>query len=490
MRLPINLKPGIVSGGAPSSGLGRFVDSNLVRWVGDSILPVGGWAKNCATSVQGMARAALAWRQNDYTLRVGIGTHQKLYVLSGGNLYDVTPAGFVTGRPDSVAGFGYSYGKYGHSAYGGSGVPGEVIDASVWALDTWGQELVGCCGSDGRLWTWKNVLTAPAVQIPNSPIGCSGVLVTPERHLIAIGPNGDKFTIAWSDSEDYTTWTALDTNSAGSLRLATRTPILAFLRSKAETLLFTQDEIYTLNYLGYPYVYGASRIASGTGIAGPNAGVTLEAGAVWMTRAGFFNYNGAITQIRCDIFNDIVADVNWVQRQKITAASMSRTGEVWWFYPSTDSVEIDRYAAWNTREGTWATGRLTRTAWADAGVLRHALGVDEQGHVYDHEQGFTADGAPIAGQRYVHTGPICMGGGATTMQVSRLYSDANVPLEVTFYGRNELADEPWVYGPYTGLGTIDVRLSARYVDIQIRFTQDTDWRAGSFSIEAVAGGTR
>jgi hypothetical protein len=490
MRLRLDLQPGVVSGGAPSSGIGRFTKSNLVRWVGNSILPIGGWAKACATQVDGKARAAIAWRQNDYTLRTAIGTHKKLYILYGGSLFDVTPAGFVTGRPDSVAGFGYSYAAYGRSAFGGSGVPGEVVDASVWSLDTWGEQLVGCSAADGRLWAWKNDLTQPAVQIPNSPTGCAGLMVTPERHLIAIGPGGDKYAIQWCNSEDYTTWVAADTNSAGGLRLNSHTPIVNLIRTRGETLLFTGDEVFTLDYKGYPYIYGTTRIAGGCGIAGPNAATALEIGVPWMARSGFFIYDGSTQAIKCDIADDIVAAVNWTQRQKIVAAPMSRFGEVWWLYPSTNSTEIDSYAAWNTRTGIWSVGKLTRTAWSDAGILRRAMGVDADGTVYDHEQGWTADGASIGRTRMVRTGPVCVNNGSTVMAVRRLESDATTPIEATFYARDKLADAPTVYGPYTGAGRLDVRFTARFVDVEIRFLEDADWRAGVFELDVVAGGGR
>jgi hypothetical protein len=131
---------------------------SLIRFFNNVIQPIGGWRERIATQLTGKPRAIRAWRDNDGNRWLGIGTHTKLYALSGGgDLYDITPAGFSTGIADAAGAVGYGVGPYGSYEYGlprPDSASTNVLWASVWTLDTWGEYLIGCMHGDGVIYEW------------------------------------------------------------------------------------------------------------------------------------------------------------------------------------------------------------------------------------------------------------------------------------------------------------------------------------------------
>src|SRR6266581_4457598 len=156
-RLPISFPPGVFRDGTQYQAKGRWYDANLVRWYGAALGPVRGWVRKGTSTLTGSARAAIAWVDNSKNAWIGIGTHSKLYVCNRlGAAFDITPAGFTTGRADATASGGYGSGPYGASTYGTprSDTTTTINDATQWTLDTWGQDLVGVSPDDRKLYEW------------------------------------------------------------------------------------------------------------------------------------------------------------------------------------------------------------------------------------------------------------------------------------------------------------------------------------------------
>lgn len=496
--VPYKFPPGVQRNGTTFQSYGRWVDASLMRFLGGTIQPVGGWRKASPTQVSGLARALHAWRDNTGGRWCAIGTNSKLYAYQGGTIADITPTGLNVGRVDGIAGIGYSFSTYGSSTYGTARpVPSApsppILAADSWSLDSWGQYLVGCSSGDGRAFQWlldTGVLPTP---ITNAPVGNRGLVVTPERFLVLFGAGGDPRAIQWCTQEDYTVWTPSATNTAGSLRVQTDGYLKAARRVRGGTLLWTDVDVHLMSYLGSPLVYGLDRVGTACGIISAGAVSVVNQGAVWMGQSGFFMYNGALQPLPCEVQDYVFSDLNRDQSSKIVSGSNSAFNEVWWFYPSSTSNENDRYVVWNYVENTWTIGLLARTAWLDLGVYDSPFAATSAGYVYEQELGWTNDGVAIGAGRYLTGGPLDLSPGDKVLTVTQVIPDeANQgQVCVRFTTRFTPNGTQYSFGPYTiGSGYVDARLTGRQVSMQIEGVSDADFRIGNFRLDVTGGGRR
>lgn len=492
MLVPLRIPPGIYRNGTNYQASGRWYDASLVRFFEGTMRPVGGWRKPGTTAVTGLARGMFPWRDNGQNRWCAIGTHSKLWIYNGGSLYDVTPAGFTSGRADSLPGNGFGGGAYGTGAYGAAAVVAGVLDATTWMLDNWGQYLVGCSNYDGKLYQWNLVTGTIAAAISGAPTGCVGTMVTAERYQLALGASSNPRLIKWCDQEDNTNWTPGALNTAGDLELQTNGRIRTGRRLRGENIIWTDTDVHAVEYLGPPFIYSARRIGGFCGIAGPNAVSIIESGAAWMGGNGFFHYDGTLRDLPCDVSDYVFGDINLTQAAKINAGHNSKFGEVWWFYCSAAATEVDRYVVWNYRENTWNIGSLGRTCWVDSGVFPYPMAVDSSGYVYEHEYGWTNNGAALTSSRFATSGPVEIGSGDQVMSVRQVIPDEKTSGQVnlTFLAQFTPEGGSSSYGPYTPSAYTDVRFSGRQVAMEILGAADADWRVGSIRLDAVAGGRR
>lgn len=492
MIAPISIPPGVAKNGTEYQNAGRWYDANLVRWFEGTLRPVGGWVKLLSSQQDGPVRAALSWRQNDYLPRLAVATPSKLYVYATGSIYDITPAGLTAGRSDSFAGYGFGYGDFGEGDYGESQWQTAPLQATTWSLDTWGENLVACSTTDGKLYVWENAVLTDATQITNSPENCLGLIVTPERHLVALGADGDNTQIAWSTAEDNTVWTPTSTNSAGSIRLQTTSRIMLAKRVRSVTLILTETDLHAMTYIGQPFIYRTEKIGGFCGAISPNSAEVVEGGLIWMGHSSFYAFDGAVRAIPCDVSDYVFSDLNRSQAVKITTGHNSRFGELWWFYPSAESTENDRYVVWNYRENHWSVGQLARTCWVDAGVYDNPIAGDPDGYLYEHENGWTADGTPIEGDRYAHSGPVEIGAGAAIMHAKQILPDEKTHGSVQFSMRSRFTPNgsETSHGPFTVDHYTDCRVTGRQIALDVEGTADEDWRLGRVRLDASPGGAR
>jgi hypothetical protein len=186
---PLRLPPGIARNGTEYGSKGRYYDANLVRWTEDGTLkPVGGWRARSDEIVGGAARAMLAWKDNAGISWLGIGTHSGLFVQNrAGNVYNIKPVDFEEGRADALAAGGYGDGLYGAGTYGTPRPDVATVQpASQWALDSWGENLVGVMAEDGVIYEWMLDTEEKAAPVENAP-SCRALVVTPEGFLFALG---------------------------------------------------------------------------------------------------------------------------------------------------------------------------------------------------------------------------------------------------------------------------------------------------------------
>lgn len=477
--IPLDLPPGVRRGGTDFESVGRWRDASLVRWHEGIMQPVGGWRDRGITAITDPARGAISWADNAGDRWLSAGTYDTLYaVTASGALHDITPVGLTTGLQDAGYKTGYGGGFYGTGFYGVERPDaGTYSEATTWSMDTWGEYLVACTADDGVLYEWQLNTGTPAAAIANAPTGCLGLVVTEERFLFALGAGGDPRNIAWCDREDNTTWTPLATNEVGSQILETSSQIMAGVQGRGETLIITETDAHTATYRGPPHVYGFQRVGKACGLSARRAFAAVRGGVIWMGVKGFYIYRGgAVEPLPCEVQDYVFSNINTSQATKVFAVANSVYDEVWWFYPSEESIECDSYVSFNHRDNIWMTGKIDRVCGVDRGVFRRPIWLDTAGNFYDHETGLNWDTSEV----YAESGPVSIGTGESTFMATSLYPDEGTQgdVNVTFKTRFYPNDTEREYGPYSMSAPTDVRFSGRQARMRVTPNGLKDFRWG------------
>lgn len=490
--IPISIPPGVYRNGTELQSAGRWYDVNLVRWTEGAMEPVGGWEVRAISALTGKARSLLTWKTNSNIRLMAAGTPSKLYAVTQSNvLVDITPVSFTAGSDNASTGAGYGIGSYGGGFYGTPRPDtGSVTPATTWSLDTWGEYLVGCSTSDGKLYEWQLDYTTPskAAVITNAPTNCIGLLVTAERSLFALGASGNGRKVAWSDLENNTIWTPSSTNLAGSIILQTSGRIITAKRVRGQNLILTDIDAHTLTYVGQPFVYQAEIAGRACGAASANCVAVLDNMAVWMGQKGFHIYDGYVKPLPCEVYDYVFNDINTDQISKVYAVNNSQYNEVWWFYPSAGANENDSYVAWDYVENHWTIGTLARTAGTDRSAFRNPIMIGTDGLIYDHEVGLNYSGD----LPYAETGPFQIGQGDQVLYINEIIPDERNlgSVSATFTTRYYPTSAESTYGPYSLTQPTSVRFNGRQIKMRVTTTTPSDWRVGTQRLNAIPGGRR
>jgi hypothetical protein len=262
---------------------------------------------------------------------------------------------------------------------GGASITTTGTQSGTQTINSNGMLLSSLTGADGYTPLYQNYFTVSDVS----------------RFLLVFGTNDygsttlDPMLIRWSDQESLTTWYPAVTNQAGSVRLSHGSKIVTSLQSRQEILVFTDQALYSLQYLGPPYVWGTQLLVDNVSIAGPNAAVIASGVTYWMGVDKFYKYDGRVQTLRCDLLRYIYSDINPLQYDQIFAGTSEGFTEVWWFYCSQNSVDskIDRYAIYNYAEDIWYYGSLGRTAWLDTGLRNFPIAATYNYNIVNQESG-------------------------------------------------------------------------------------------------------
>lgn len=495
--VPLDIPAGVYRNGTEYESKGRWFDTNLVRWREGRLEPVGGWEQFDSTqsALDGKARGILTWRGNDSGKYMAIGTNTKLYASQGGQMYDITPTSFATGREDTIIGYGYGLGIYNTDEYGTERTTSVALDATTWSMDNWGEYLVACSTTDGKIYEWQLSFGTAAQVVTNAPDDNVGIIVSNERHLVCLGADGNKRRVQWSDAENNTVWTPSANNLAGDLDLETSGRIRTARRVGNDILIWTDVDCHLMRYLGPPFVYGIERIGVACGVVGPNAVTVSGNTAVWLSESGFWIYDGAIKPLQCDALLDVTDSINRDQQAKVFGGHNSQFGEMWFFYPSSASTENDKYITWNYRLNHWMVGDLARTCWHDQGTFPDPVALGNDSILYRHETGWTDDGSTRVGQVYAISGPVELGQGDRFAVVDRLIADdyENLPsLKATIGVKNtpEGSYSDTEYNISESDGYIDVRLTARQLRVKLEATRDDGFKFGTIRMNLKQGSRR
>ena len=434
-----------------------------------------------------------------------------------------------------------------------------VLEPGLWSLDNFGQVLIATV-ANGKTFTWNAGAATPLTTrastttsgfvTGSNPTASRVTLISPTtRHLIHLGTEttiGDTTTqddmfIRFSDQEDINTYAPSATNSAGTLRIQDGTKIVGAIKAKEVILIFTDNALYTMKFIGAPFTFQLDQVGTNCGLIGKNAVVEIDGAAFWLSQKGFFLFDGTVKSIPCTVEDFVFDNFDTTKGQQVAAGLNNLFTEITWYYPSSGSTFNDKYVVFNYGEstgvpgGVWYTGTEARTSWMDAtiyptpyatkysstanGTFPVVIGQDGLGQTkyFEHEVGtdqVNEDGSTTTVASFIKSfdidleqrqrdargrssGPKIAGEIFLAMRrfipdFKNLQGNAKISLAVKRYPQQ--SDSTTTLSPFTVTASTDkkdTRARGRFVNVKIENDASNEsWRFGTLRLDIQPDGRR
>jgi len=469
-------------------------------------------------------------------------------VATGGSI-DIKPYEQVGPAAQSY-GYGWGTDTWGTGGWGEASSANDVsLEPGLWSLSNFGQVLVATI-ANGKTFTWNSgdalrlttraSTTTSGFQTTNNPTATRVSLVSPTtRHLIHLGTEttiGDTATqddmfIRFSDQEDINDYTPTAINSAGTQRLQDGTKIIGSLKAKETILIWTDNALYTMKFIGAPFTFGFEQVGTNCGLIGKNAAVEIDGVAFWMSNNGFFMFDGTVKSLPCSVEDYVYDQADTTKGQQVYAGLNNQYTEIIWYYPSTNSEYNDQYVVYNYGAGAeklpggvWYIGTESRTTWIDAsvypkpfatkfnssetGTFPVIVGESDLGQTvfFEHEVGtdqVNPDGSTTTVTSFVKSYDFDLQSQGTAGEVflavrrfipdfKDLQGNCKITLAVKRYPQQ--SDTTTALSPFTITSSTDkkdTRARGRFVNIKIENDSNSEsWRFGTFRLDIQPDGRR
>ena len=344
------------------------------------------------------------------------------------------------------------------------------LRSADWTFDNWGGSLVICPTQNQTqntlqyqpIYVWEPSSSSPQVN-PSAPMVNDGFFVAmPQRQIIAWGSteNGiqDPLLICWCDVNNYNVWTPLPTNQAGNYRIPTGSRIVGAVQGPQQALVWTDIDVWAMQYIGPPYVYGFNKLGSGCGLIGRKAAAFAQGVAYWMGADQFYTLSAnGVQPLPCPVWDTVYETLDRTNLYKIRVAVNSLFNEIQWFFPTIGVGENTNYVKYNYALGFWDIGQLARTAWIDQSVVGPPVGADPSALLLmQHETSNDGNGAAIAPM--AQTGYMAVAEGDVKTFIDWVWPDMkwgnyrqppDATVQLTFFVADYPGDIPTAYGPYS-----------------------------------------
>ena len=379
---------------------------------------------------------------NTYTINVGV--NATAGDVGNGGASVVAAYQVNVGPEIQIPLTGWGAGTWGSGTWGVG--TSSANSLRIWSQSNFGQNLI-FSPRGGKIYYWdantglasRGVLLSSLPGASDVPTVQNFIMVSDvSRFVLAFGANDigsatqNPMLIRWSDQEDATNWTPSPTNQAGSLILSHGSEIVTAVQTRQEIVVFTDMSVYSLQYLGPPVVWGATLLADGISIIGPNAVSVASGVTYWMGLDKFYKYDGNVTTLRCDLRQYVFSDINLSQNYQSFSGINEAFNEVWWFYCSAGSTVVDKYVIYNYLEDIWYYGTMGRTAWIGADVSNYPVAATYSHNLVNHEVGVDDEetATPESINAYIETAEWDVGDGDSFTFIRRVLPD------VTFRASN------------------------------------------------------
>jgi len=332
-------------------------------------------------------------------------------------------------------------------AYIGTGIAQQL---RLWSNDNYGQDLV-IAPRGGAIYYWRDSLGVQERAQPLKDVadfyGFDGdyvpnntyqVLASAiQRFVIAMGANSylagspattfDPMLVRWSDQENPYEWIPAVTNQAGEFRLSSGSYIMQSKATRQEILIWTDSCLYSMQYLGAPYVWGFNILMDNISVMSPNSMITINNVTYWMGVDKFYMYSGRVETLPCSLRQYIFADINKEQAFQVFCGGNEGYNEVWWFYCSGNSTTVDKYVIYNYLDRVWYYGSMARTAWLDSGIRPYPMAANYENRILYHESAVddVSGLTPVPIEAYVQSSDFDIGDGHNFGFVWRILPDVN-----------------------------------------------------------------
>lgn len=468
-------------------------------------------------------------------------------VAGGGGTAITIDCELSPGNPITIEGYGWGTGVWGRNAWGLGSTSPVNLPQRDWWFDNFDNDLVMNVRNGGIYWWVRGTIDDPSSALatraismqdyatsqgfdPNAvPVQAMQVLVSQQdRHLVAFGavPFGstsaadfDPLLIRWADQDTPADWTPTQTNSAGDLRVSRGSRIVRAMPTRQEILVWTDTNLYTLQFLGTTDVFGLQEYADNISVMSARSMASAANITYWMGQDKFYAYTGRVETLPCTLRNHVFQNINLNQSDQVICGTNEQWNEIWWFYPTADSDYNNAYVVYNHLERIWYYGTIDRTAWLDTPLRYNPQAANSgvtvtdsipsvgPGYLYSHENGVDDDDLPM--DSYIQSSDFDLEDGDQFMLTRRLLPDvgfagstAEAP-EVTFQMRprnfpggrfsSDPADTQRVIESSIGRYTdqVFVRARARQMAIKIRSENlGVQWQLGAPRLDVRPDGRR
>jgi hypothetical protein len=461
-------------------------------------------------------------------------------VSTGGSL-TIKPYETVGPRAQSY-GYGWGIDGWGDGNWGEAASASDVsLEPGLWSLDNFGEVLIATI-ANGKTFTWnagaasatsnRASTTTSGFATGNNPTASRLTLVSPTtRHLVHLGTETtigtqstqDDMFIRFSDQEDINDYTATAINTSGDFRLQDGTKIMGAIKAKETILVFTDNAVYTMKFIGAPFTFGFEQVGTNCGLIGKNAVVEQDGVAYWISNNGFFMYDGTVKSLPCSVEDFVFDSFDTTKGQQVYSGLSNLYTEIVWYYPSTGSDYNDKYVVYNYGEGVWYTGTEARTSWIDgivypkpfatkydssaSGTFPEIIGEDSLGQttLFEHEVGtdqVNPNGTTTLVSSFIKSYDIDLDTGGTgefflsmrrfLPDFKTLQNNAKVTLAIKRYPSD--SDNTTSLSPFTVTSSTqkkDTRARGRFINIKIENDAVSEtWRFGTLRLDLQPDGRR
>lgn len=239
----------------------------------------------------------------------------------------------------------------------------------------------------------------------------------------------DPMLVRWSDQANPYQWVPETTNQSGEYRLSNGSYIMGARATRQEILVWTDAAIYSMQYLGAPYVWGFQVLMDNISVMSPNCMITVNNITYWMGKDRFYMYSGRVEVLPCALRQYIFSDINQTQAYQVFAGANEAYNEVWWFYVdnSSSGTSVNKYVIYNYLDKVWYYGTMARSTWLQSGIQPYPIAADYNNRLVSHEVGTddnaTTTSLPI--DAYVQSSDFDIGDGHNFGFVWRILPDIN-----------------------------------------------------------------
>jgi hypothetical protein len=356
-----------------------------------------------------------------------------------------------TGLDVYVAGTGWGAGVWGRGGWGSAAVGTSVgQQLLLWSNDNFGQDLV-IAQRNGALYYWKDstgvTTRAKLLSDLSTNAGYAGQFVPKktlevsassiQRFVIAFGANPydpldsntafNPMLVRWSDQENPYEWVPSITNQSGEFPLSHGSQIVSYINTRQEILIWTDTALYSMQYLGAPYVWKFEILMDNISVMSPNAMITVNNVTYWMGQGKFYQYTGRVETLPCSLRQYIFDDINQDQAYQVFSGGNEGYNEVWWFYCSQGSNIVNKYVIYNYLDRVWYYGTMSRTTWLDSGTRTYPMAGSYDNRILYHEASVddVSGLTPVAIDSYVQSSDFDIGDGHNFGFVWRILPDVN-----------------------------------------------------------------